>query len=247
VSGRVIVTTTQPASRQQPQQSGQSRQAAEAALIAAIIAAFLAFHTAKSLLARLRAPFRRIGVSGKAAQAAIAVVLSMPQVPMEGTGPASRWAVRTNELRRAQFTVAASRRIQQAIDQARAQGEPLGPAIGDAARAEQRYFAQHVQADAGRIRATSAVDGAADAYGDEPTQQRARAGLKNPPPDGVVLLGWHAVKDRNVTPGCLRADGCNFRADKPPVIEGHPSFPGTVHARCRCFPVRPFPGAPVLP
>jgi hypothetical protein len=239
-----VVTLPTATAQQQKQRDDQ---AAEAALIAAIIAAFLVFHTAKSLLARLRAPFRRIGVSGRAAQAAIAVVLSMPQAPMEGTGPATRWAVRTNELRRAAFTVAASKRIQQAIDDARAQGEPLGPAIGDAARAEQRYFAQHVQADAGRIRATSAVDGAADTYGDEATQQQARADMADPPPDGVVLLGWNAVRHKGVTPGCLAADGKSFRADRPPVVEGHPAFPGAVHPNCKCFPGRPRRGAPMLP
>lgn len=210
---------------QQPPQ--QQRKPTDQQLIALILAAFAAASTLAGIYALLRKPFALAGISRPALKAGIALVLAMPQQPMEGTGPATRWAVKTNELRRASFTVNASRRVQAAIDDARAHGEPLARAIGDAARAENRFFAQHVAASDQRIKATSAVDGMASVYGS--------------------LLGWHAVKDKNITPGCLAADGKNFHADDPPVVEGSPSYPGAVHARCRCFPVAPKPGAPILP
>jgi hypothetical protein len=62
------------------------------------------------------------------------------------------------------------------------------------------------------------------------------------------LLGWQAMRDAKCTPGCVAASGSNFHADRPPIVEGHPAYPGMVHrATCRCIPVAPFPGARVLP
>jgi hypothetical protein len=62
------------------------------------------------------------------------------------------------------------------------------------------------------------------------------------------LLGWQATKDPKCTPGCAFSSGKNFRADRPPIVEGHPSYPGAVHgSSCRCVPVAPFKGAKVLP
>lgn len=217
-----MTTTTAP-----PQQPRQQDAPSDTALIAAIIAAFLLLHSARAITARLRAPFSRAGVSPSALKAAIALVLSMPQQPMEGTGPATRWAVRVNETRRGAYALAAMRRIQRAVDDARAQGEPVNGAIGAALARERTYWAQHIAASQHRVAATSAVDGMAGTYGN--------------------LLSWRTVRDANVTPGCLAADGKNWRVDDPPVIEGNPSFPGAVHARCRCKAGPPRRGAPVMP
>src|SRR5581483_10943633 len=163
------------------------------ALIVAIIAAFLAAHTVPAIVSRLRKPFARAGIRSAALTAGVAVVLNMPQQPMEGTGPATRWAVRTNTLRRAAFTLASVRRIQQAADDAKAQGSPVIDAITKAVQAERRFFGQHVAASQNRLIATSAVDGFASVHGN--------------------LLGWRTVRDKNVTPGCLAADGKNWRVD----------------------------------
>lgn len=212
---------------QQAQPQPQQPPPSDDALIAAIIAAFLALHTTHAIVSRLRKPFARAGIGSSALKAAVAIVLAMPEQPLEGTGPATRFAVRTNTLRRASFVLAAVRRLQKAADDARAQGEPAIAALMQQVQAERRFFAQHVAASQHRLAATSAVDGMAGTYGN--------------------LLGWRTVRDKNVTPGCLAADGKSWRVDDPPIIEGHPSFPGTVHALCRCRPTAPRPGAEIMP
>lgn len=237
-----------PAAAQPAQQppAGQQQGHGDQALILAIIAALAAGFTIKAIVGRLRRAFHGSGVSQTALRLAVTITVQMPQSPQEGTGAATRWAADQSALRRAAFVLAASRRLQNVIDHARAQNQPLMPALGDAARAEQRYFAQHVAADAGRMAAAARVDGAADQYGDPARQAAARRGMARPAGPDVILLSWNAVRDAGVTPGCLAADGKSFRADRPPVIEGHPAYPGTVHARCRCYPGAPRPGAQIL-
>lgn len=220
-------TTAQAPPQQAGQQKQQQQPPSNAKLIALIIAAFLAWHTAGQILAVLRKPFRAAGISAPALQAAIGLVLSMPLPGMEGTGPATRWAIRTNQLRRAAFTLSTARRVEQAVADAQARGEPVIPAIQDALKAEQRFFAQHVAASGQRVTAASAVDGMAAMNGN--------------------LLGWKTFIDKNTTAGCLAANGKSFRVDDPPVVEGSPSYPGAVHAKCRCSPQPPRRGAPVMP
>jgi hypothetical protein len=219
-----MTTPTVPPQQAQPQQQDAP---SDTALIAAIIAAFLAAHTVSAIVARLRSQFARAGIGTTALKVTVTLVLSMPQQPMEGTGPATRWAVGQNTLRRAAFTLASVRRIQAAADDARAHGQPVIDAIQTAVARERTYFKQHVAASQKRVAATSAVDGMASLHGN--------------------LLGWRTVRDKNVTAGCLSANGKNWRVDDPPIVEGQPSFPGTVHALCRCRPTPPRRGAPVMP
>jgi hypothetical protein len=218
---------TQPPQQQAPQQQ-QDDTAADAALIALIVAALAAYGTAQALTGALKAPFKAAGISGAALSAIAALAVSAPQDAVKGTGPASRWALRNNLLRRAQFVLAASRRVQQAVKAARSQNEPAMTAIRDALATEKQYLGQHIAASEGRVDAASSVDSAAAKHG--------------------KLLGWQATKDKRCTPGCAAASGSNFKADRPPIVEGHPAFPGMVHgATCRCIPVAPFKGAKVLP
>ena len=183
--------------------------------------------TVATITAALAAIMLAAGVGYAALQATAAMALSMPLPVMEGTGPASRFAVRTNTLRRAQFFLAAAQRVQAAADKAKAHGEPVIPAVQKAALAEQRFFGQHVTMGTKRITAASAVDGMASTYGN--------------------LLGWNAILDDRTTPGCRAANGKNFLADDPPVVEGAPSLPGAVHLQCRCWATQAHPGAPVMP
>lgn len=218
-----------PAPQAPPAQQQQAQQPQDDdGLIAAIVAALAAYWTVKALSRALRAPFRAAGIGGAALSAVAALVSSWPHDAMEGTGPAQRWAIRANLVRRASFFLNAARRVQRAIVAARSQDQPVMAAIADALTAEKRFMGQHITASAQRVRAAAAVDGMASVHGN--------------------LLGWQAVKDARCTPGCAKASGSNFRADRPPVIEGHPAYPGMVHgASCRCIPVPPFKGAEVLP
>jgi hypothetical protein len=197
-------------------------------LIALIVAALAAYGTAKALTGALRAPFKAAGVSGAALSAVAALFSSGPGEAVKATGPASRWTARQNLARRAAFFLAAARRVQQAVKAARSKDEPAMSAIRDALATEKRYLGLHVAASAQRVAAAAAVDGMAARHGN--------------------LLGWQAKLDPRCSPGCAAASGRNFRADRPPVIEGHPAFPGAVHgSSCRCRPVAPFKGAEVLP
>jgi hypothetical protein len=210
-----------------PPQQAQQRPPDDDHLIALIVAALSAYMLAGGLVRALRAPFKAAGISGAALAAVAALVASWPHDVLEGTGPASRWAIRTNLLRRAQFFLSACQRVQQAIVAARSKNEPVMDAVRAAITAEQRYMGQHIAASGQRVRAASAVDGMAAMHGS--------------------LLGWKAFIDARTSQGCRRADGSNFRVDDPPVIEGSPSFPGAVHPGCRCIAVRAYRGASVLP
>lgn len=179
-----------------------------------------------SLTAALAGPFAAIGITALALRLAAGVVLSWPQDVLEGTGPAQRFAVRQNLTRRAQFLVAAAKRVQQAITAARSAGEPPTPAAEAAARAEGRNLALHVQASQNRMAAAARTDGAATMHGN--------------------LLGWNSVSDARTSPGCRKANGKNFYADRPPLIEGAPSFPGSAHPACRCWPSAPHRDAATL-
>jgi hypothetical protein len=163
-----------------------------------------------------------MGIS-RAVLAAVAwLVLSWPADVMEGTGPATRWAVRTNSLRRARFFLAACKRVQAAVTGARSRNEPVIAAIQAAIAAERRYMGQQIAAAHQRIAAATAVDGMAATHGS--------------------LLGWNAVTDPRCTPECKAANRKNFNAERPPAI----GYPGTTHPNCRCYPSKPFKGAPVL-
>jgi hypothetical protein len=184
--------------------------------------------TVAGITAALGAKLLAEGIGHLALAAVAWLMLSWPQDVMEGTGPATQWATRTNVLRRATFFLNACKRVQAAVVAARSNNEPVKAAIMAAIATEKRYMALHVQADAARLAAASRVDGMAETYGN--------------------ILGWKATLDPKCSPGCRKASGSNFRADRPPMIEGHPSLPGAVHGgTCRCIPVPPVKDARVLP
>lgn len=216
-----------PAATQAPR-AQQDQAPSQEKLTAAIIAALASAMTAEAIVAALRSLFRAAGIGAAALTAVAAMIASWAPDVIEGIGPATRWAVRTNAMRRARFFLAACRRVQAAAAEARSREESVKDAILAAIATERRFMAMHAGASSQRVAAASRVDGMAATYGN--------------------LLGWQATLDAKCSPGCAKASGKNFRADRPPIIEGHPSLPGTVHgASCRCMPVRPFRDAPVLP
>lgn len=106
------------------------------------------------------------------------------------------------------------------LEQAEATGD-----LDAAERREGTYFAWHLRAMRNRIDRAQQVDRAA--------KRLARKGL----------LGWKAMMDGRTTAECRAANGKNFRVDREPMI----GWPGAVHPHCRCIPVAPFPGSPVIP
>jgi LysM domain len=168
--------------------------------------------------------FLASGVEWKGAvEEMIVSVLSFPPASDGVAGPATLNMITLNRLRRAQFIVAAIRRVSAAMTAARSAGTSVPAALKDAVSRETRYYGQSLQAIWGRTQAAARVDTAAAAYG--------------------RLLGWNTVVDDRTSPDCLAADRKNFYADAMPVI----GYPGTVHPHCRCWPGQPFPGAVILP
>lgn len=94
---------------------------------------------------------------------------------------------------RAHYVLAASRRVQQAIDR----GVPREEALA----AEQRYFNQHLRAVDARAQAAKVADAASKRYGPE--------------------LGWYAILDSRTSPECREAHGKNFTVTRIPPI-GYP-------------------------
>jgi hypothetical protein len=124
--------------------------------------------------------------------------------------------------RRAQYVIAAAKRVLGAARDARAKGEPVGVAIRAQLAKERRYYEQHQAAMWNRAAAAGKTDMAAAEHG--------------------PLLGWNTIIDGRESAECRNADRKNYRASKMPRI----GFPGAVHPHCRCFPGSAWPGAPML-
>jgi hypothetical protein len=134
-------------------------------------------------------------------------------------GPATRRMTELVPYYRAWYIVNAARRLEK---------EPEG--LTDAVKArEVRYYRWHLYAMDNRLATAEQVDEAAQTVG-------------TPMRSGRVMLGWKATMDGRTTNECRAANGRNFYADRPPRI----GYPGMVHPHCRCRPVAPFPGAPLV-
>ena len=219
---------TTPAVAQQQQQPPPQNQLATDTEIISIIAVVMvsaisaeaAFQAAKTviMMQRLNRDFEWAALRG-----ALDAVMGHPHDRQEGIGAAQSIVARLNALRRAQFVLAAAKRITRELMQARAHGIPLSQALATAVQNERRYYGQHLQAIIQRMQAATLADSTADRYG--------------------PLLGWYAVHDKHTSAECRAADGKNFYVWSMPVI----GYPGGVHPHCRCFPGRPHAGAAILP
>jgi hypothetical protein len=227
------VTTPAPPPQQQPsqppppQQDGALDDTALAVAIAALLAGLTvagAYVTSVAgMLALLKARFALSAAALQALGAVLTMVTEHPP-PLTGViGEASRQTARMNTARRAQYVIAASKRVLGAAREARAKGEPVMAAIADQLARERRFYAQHQAAMRNRANAAAETDKAAAKYGN--------------------LLGWLAKKDDRTSPECYAASGKNYYASHMPDI----GFPGAVHPSCRCRPVAAWPGAKLLP
>jgi hypothetical protein len=222
-----MTTPAQPPPGQPPPQQ-QPPSGLDDPALAVAVATLLAGAAgpAVSIAAAVAALKVRFALS-KAAVAALGAVLTQVlqhPPPVTGViGPASAQTARMNAARRAQYVIAAAKRVMGAARDARSKGTPVTAAIRAQLAQERRWYAQHQQAMWNRAAAAGKTDMAALEHGD--------------------LLGWNAVLDHRTSAECRIADGKNYHASRMPDI----GYPGSVHNSCRCFPGPAHPGAPLLP
>lgn len=227
---------TTPAPPQQPAQAQQPPPQQDAALddtaLAVAVAALLAQLTVTAaygtsiavLLAALKLRFKLSHAAWQALGAVLTLVTEHPH-PVTGViGPASAQVSRMNAARRAQYVMAASKRVLGAAREARAHGTSVKDAVAGQLARERRFFEQHQAAMWFRAAAAGKIDMAVAVHGD--------------------LLGWYAVRgDGRTTPDCKAADKHNFYVSRPPDI----GLPGIgPHFGCRCEPGPPWPGGKLL-
>jgi hypothetical protein len=224
---------TTPAPPQQPPPQGQQPpppppadldDPALAIAVAAVLAGTLGPGiTVAATVASLKVRFALTAAAVTALGAVLNVVLEHPP-PVTGViGAASEQTSRMNAARRAQYVIAAAKRVMVAVVEARSKGEPVTGAIRDQLARERRFYEQHRQAMRHRAEAAATTDLAAAKHGN--------------------LLGWLAKNDDRTSPECAAASGKNYYASHIPDI----GFPGAVHPSCRCRPVAAWPGGKLLP
>lgn len=206
-------TPPQPLRQQQDDQH-------DATVIAAIAVALAAGSAASAILPLLAG----LGVTAVAGKAVLALLRSRP-APATSNGTVGRAAQRQAWIYRAAYVLNAGRRIDAARARARAAGGDQRQAMKDALAQEKRFAGQQQTVEQRRAAAADAVEKAA----------RAASGQQTPPVH--TLVGWWAHRDDRTTPACAAAHGNNFPYDRPPRI----GLPSTVHPRCRCRAVAPWP------
>jgi len=195
--------------------------------VTAVSAALLTAVPVAGVIAALKVRFALSHAAWTALSGVLGDVMAMPP-PLTGViGAASAQTSRMNTARRAQYVIAAAKRVMGSMRDARSQGTPALAAMRDQLATERRYYQQHQQAMWDRAKAAGMIDMEAAVHGN--------------------LLGWAAVGgkrgDGRTTAACREADGGNFYVDDPPDI----GLPGIgPHFGCRCSAVAPWPGGRLL-
>lgn len=211
--------TTPAPPQQPPPPPGLDDPALPLAVAAVLVTAVSAAAAAETLKASFN-----LSVTAVAALSAVLADVMQHPPPVTGIiGPASEQTSRMNTARRAQYVLAAARRVMGAVRDARAKGGLAAAATRAQLTREQRFYAQHQQAMWNRAAAAGKTDMAALEHG--------------------RLLGWNTILDSRTSPECRAADGRNYYATAMPDI----GFPGSVHPACRCYPSAPHPGGRLLP
>lgn len=168
------------------------------------IAAALAVGASAQATANALSP--KVGIPTPALLPVLVIALSKPMdygISGGVSAPASLESQRTEVLFRAQFVLAASRRVFAALGAGAPRRQALAP--------EQRYFEQHMEAMQKRRDAASVADRLAARYG--------------------ATLGWYATLDSRTSPECRKANGKNFTVGERPAI-GYPGSVHP-HCRCK--------------
>ena len=193
------------------------------ALPLAVATALVTATSAAVAIATLTAGFALSAAAVASLSAVLGDVMSRPP-PVTGViGAASEQVARQNAARRAQYVIAASKRVLTAAVQARAHGTSARAAMIEQLDRERNFYQMHQRAMWQRAAAAGKTDMAALEHGN--------------------LLGWLAVNDKRTSPECKAASGKNYYASRMPDI----GYPGSAHVSCRCLPSAPWPGAPLLP
>lgn len=216
---------TPPPPPEQPEDGQPMTDAAIVAGIAVLLAAATAAATAGTVAPivalLMRRPERRDEPQVPRIVAIAVTQLVLRQTPPNGggrLGEAGRRMQRLNILRRAQYVLAAARRVTRQLGTDRSR-----EAVAEALRREQQFWRQHQEASTKRTQAAAVADSVAQQHG-VPTRRG-------------TILGWHAENDERTTGECRAAHGKNWIVERPPRI----GIPGTVHVHCRCRPVAPWP------
>lgn len=188
---------------QQQEQKANQGQQSDAALIAAIAGA-LAIGASAQATATALSPV--IGIPVPSLLSVLVIAMSKPTTYGIATLPSASALSESQGLEatyRAQYILAASRRVQEAVRR--------GVPRRDALARERVYFRQHLGAVANRLKAARQVDTAANSYG--------------------PVLGWHAVLDGRTSAECREAHGRNFNVSDRPAI-GYPGSVH-LYCRCK--------------
>ena len=187
--------------------------AAELNLAAQLAAAIAAVWTIDRIIELLsRFPGVKPGPAGWLLFELMGERIGIGPIPRPGT--AAHGMYRHNLQRRASYLVNAARRLSGAVLAGDAEG---------AVQREQNYLRSHRAATAKRLAAALAVDWMLRKNG-------------NP-----ALLGWQAILDAKTDATCRKLHGTNFDPLNPPIVEGMPAVPGSVHPYCRCVARRAWP------
>ena len=217
------MTAPAPPQRPPPPPQQQPSGLDDPALPLAVAAVLVTATSAATAIETLKASFILTAAALAALSAVLGDVMQHPPALTGIIGAASEQTSRMNAARRAQFVLAAARRVLGAVRDARAKGDPVAGAVRDQLTRERRFYAQHQAAMWNRAAAAGRTDMAVLEHGD--------------------LLGWNAVLDSRTSAACRSADGWNYRASAIPNI----GWPGSAHPACRCFPGPAHPGGRLLP
>lgn len=204
----------------------ETKNPTDEAILALLVVILLSRLSLAETVAQVQGVLVPLGIPPAAAAQATQLTYPHFEVPVvDVENAASTHILATRPARQAAYLRAAAERI--AADAIRIVEPGQEPGENPAFAAERRYLEQHLNAERARAEAARKVDEMAAEFG--------------------PVLSWISVRDEVTTSGCRDAHGKAFHAARPPVVEGQPGYPGTLHGgSCRCSPGPPVRGAEML-
>jgi len=166
----------------------------------------------------LMAQVAELGIDRRAFRAALHLGSNgVPRFAAHRVATAAGQTARAELGMRARYILAAAKRITASVGH--------GSNLFDALHTERRHLDSHLAAQRNRAQAAQAVDVLAQQH---------------------TWLRWQAVLDERTTPDCRQLSGQVFTVDQPLTdpTTGRPTWPGSQHVHCRCFPAPAFESTP---